>query len=185
LISPLPIKLTYQNGDTEDMMIPAEIWRRNSRYVTKLIIRKKRIKSIELDPAHQTADADYSNNSFPPVMRPGRLKMYKSDFKKKSMMADMLTELKSEEEKDKPEGSDKDMPMKDTSEKDTSKSYGSGSDGKAEMSGNKSDEKIPEKKMDDKTGDDKIDTAKKSILKSKNKKKNSLRRTLEKMMGKE
>ena len=177
LISPLPIKLTYANGDTEEMMIPAEIWRRNSKTVTKLIIRKKRVKSIELDPAHQTADADYSNNSFPPVMRPGRLKMYKSDFKQKSMMADMLVELKSEEEKDKPKGSDKDMPMTegeksmknevktDKSKKDTAKK-----------------DKAEAKPKNDKTEMADPDTIEKPSKSEKAK--SSLRRTLEKMMGK-
>ena len=158
-------------------MIPAEIWRRNSKTVTKLIIRKKRVKSIELDPAHQTADADYSNNSFPPVMRPGRLKMYKSDFKQKSMMADMLVELKSEEEKDKPKGSDKDMPMtegeksmknevkKDKSKKDTAKK-----------------DKAEAKPKNDKAEMDDPDTIEKPSKSEKEK--SSLRRTLEKMMGK-
>ena len=158
-------------------MIPAEIWRRNSKTVTKLIIRKKRVKSIELDPAHQTADADYSNNSFPPVMRPGRLKMYKSDFKQKSMMADMLVELKSEEEKEKPKGSDKDMPMTegeksmknevktDKSKKDTAKK-----------------DKAEAKPKNDKTEMADPDTIEKPSKSEKEK--SSLRRTLEKMMGK-
>jgi len=155
LISPLPIKLTYMNGDTEEMMIPAEIWRRNSKAVTKLIIRKKRIKSIELDPAHQTADADFGNNNFPPVMQPGRLKMYKSDFKRNSMMADMLVELKSES-KDEAEKSDKDMPLKKGAKSDSMKdSSVKANSGKKKMSNQKSE-----------------------------KEKSSLRKTLEKMMGK-
>ena len=172
LISPLPIKLTYANGDTEEMMIPAEIWRRNSKTVTKLIIRKKRVKSIELDPAHQTADADYSNNSFPPVMRPGRLKMYKSDFKQKSMMADMLVELKSEEEKDKPKGSDKDMPMTE-GEKPMKNEVKTDKEKK---------DKAKAKSMNDKAEMDDPDTIEKPSKSEKEK--SSLRRTLEKMMGK-
>ena len=172
LISPLPIKLTYANGDTEEMMIPAEIWRRNSKTVTKLIIRKKRVKSIELDPAHQTADADYSNNSFPPVMRPGRLKMYKSDFKRKSMMADMLVELKSEEEKEKPKGSDKDMPMTE-GEKSMKNEVKTDKEKK---------DKAKAKSMNDKTEMADPDTIEKPSKSEKAK--SSLRRTLEKMMGK-
>ena len=172
LISPLPIKLTYANGDTEEMMIPAEIWRRNSKTVTKLIIRKKRVKSIELDPAHQTADADYSNNSFPPVMRPGRLKMYKSDFKQKSMMADMLVELKSEEEKEKPKGSDKDMPMTE-GEKSMKNEVKTDKEKK---------DKAKAKSMNDKTEMADPDTIEKPSKSEKAK--SSLRRTLEKMMGK-
>jgi len=36
LISPLPVTIEFENGSTEEMMIPAEIWRRNSEKVTKL-----------------------------------------------------------------------------------------------------------------------------------------------------
>ena len=151
------------NGDTEEMIIPAEIWRRNSKKVTKLITRKNRIKSIELDPHHQTADADFDNNSYPPVMRPGRLEMYKSDWKASSMMADMLVELKTDEDKEAEskgeiKGKDKDLPLKSgaNDNDDNKKSYGS--DSKSEKSSKK-------KKLDDKE-------------------KSSLRKTLEKMMGK-
>ena len=94
LVSPLPLTITYMNGTTEDLVIPAEIWRRAPSNVTKLFVRKKRIKSIELDSAHQTADADYSNNSFPPVITPSRLELYKSKSTDKSLMADMLVELR-------------------------------------------------------------------------------------------
>ena len=163
LISPLPLKLTYANGDTEELMIPAEIWRRNSKNVTKLITRKERVKSIELDPHHQTADADFSNNSFPPVMRPGRLEMYKSDWKASSMMADMLVELKTDEEdaaeeKGVSKAKSKDMPLKSGAKESDKKSYGSD---------NKTDETSSTKKK-------KLDEKEKS----------SLRKTLEKMMGK-
>jgi hypothetical protein len=155
LITPLPLKLTYMNGDTEEMMIPAEIWRRNSEKVTKLITRKNRVKSIEVDPHHQTADADFGNNSFPPVMRPGRLEMYKSNWKSSSMMADMLVELKTDKEKDAEAKGDakdkgKDLPLK------------SGANDNADGKKSSSDKK---KKLDDKE-------------------KSSLRKTLEKMMGK-
>ena len=170
LITPLPLKLTYMNGDTEEMMIPAEIWRRNSKKVTKLITRKNRIKSIELDPHHQTADADFGNNSYPPVTRPGRLEMFKSDFKASSMMADMLVELKTDEDMDEDKDAEtkgemkseeKDLPLKSgAKDKDKKKSYGS--DSKSKKS---SDAKSKKKKLDEKE-------------------KSSLRKTLEKMMGK-
>ena len=94
LISPLPLTLTFANGETEDLMIPAEIWRRNSHFVTKLIIRKSPLASVELDRHHQTADADYNNNSYPPVISPSRLELYKSKRKRKNLMADMLVALK-------------------------------------------------------------------------------------------
>jgi len=113
LISPLPLKITFENGEIEELMVPAEIWRRNSKNVTKLITRKKRIASIELDPHHQTADSNYSNNSFPPSIRRSRIELYKSNYKPKSMMADMLVELKSEG-KDGSNNTGKDVPLSNT-----------------------------------------------------------------------
>jgi len=94
LISPLPLTITYADGETEDMMIPAEIWRRNAEMVTKLIIRDKKIISVTLDEMHQTADSDHNNNSFPPIIQKSRLELYKSDRTSRNLMADMLVELK-------------------------------------------------------------------------------------------
>jgi len=175
LISPLPLKLTYANGDTEEVMIPAEIWRRNSKNVTKLITRKNRIKSIELDPHHQTADADFDNNSYPPVMRPGRLEMYKSDFKASSMMADMLVELKTDEDKEAEEKGEmkdkgKDVPLKSgAKDDDVMDKNAMDKDGKKKSYGSDSEDKK---------------TSKDKKKKLDEKEKSSLRKTLEKMMGK-
>lgn len=121
LISPLPLKITYENGEIEELMIPAEIWRRNSVNVTKLITRKKKIATVELDPHHQTADANYSNNSFPPTLRSSRIELYKSSSSRKNMMADMMVELKSEE-KDGSSDSEKSVPLKGADGKNSSKS---------------------------------------------------------------
>ncbi|CAM3802192.1 M1 family metallopeptidase [Litorimonas haliclonae] len=112
LISPLPLTLTYEDGNTEEIMIPAEIWRRDTESVTKLIVRDRKITSIELDAHHQTADADYGNNSFPQSVTQSRIEMYKSDYKASSMMADMLVELKGNPDEAKSDdGEDKDLPM--------------------------------------------------------------------------
>lgn len=97
LISPLPLTLKFADGSSEDMMIPAEIWRRDSQSVTKLIVRDKRIESILLDPAHQTADADYSNNGYPQSIASDRLTLAKSNATNRSLMADMLRELKKDQ----------------------------------------------------------------------------------------
>jgi len=103
------IKLTYENGEIEEIMIPAEIWRRNSEKVTKLLIRQKRLASLDIDSAHQTADADFSNNSYPPILRPSRLEIYKNSRKSRNLMKDMLEELKT---KDAPEDDGKTVPLK-------------------------------------------------------------------------
>lgn len=96
LVSPLPLKLTYADGSTEEFMIPAEIWRRDANDVTKVIFRPKEVVSFELDTHHQTADADFSNNHFPRKLVPSRLDLFKSSFKDRNLMADMMVELKGE-----------------------------------------------------------------------------------------
>ena len=76
------------------MTIPVEIWRRSYKKVTKLIIRNKAIKSLELDPRHETADADFSNNHYPSQIEKSRIELYKSDAKRRDLMADMLKKLR-------------------------------------------------------------------------------------------
>ena len=94
LNSPLPILMTFEDGTNELMTIPAEIWRRSYKKVTKLIIRNKKIISIELDPRHETADTDFSNNFFPSRITKSRIELYKSNFKRRDLMADMLEKLR-------------------------------------------------------------------------------------------
>jgi len=113
LISPLPLTLEYDDGRTEERMIPAEIWRRNASQVTKLITSDRRIVSFKLDEAHQTADADFSNNVFPPELTSGRIELNKSSRNRRNMMADMLTELKKDgkTDKDSQKDDDKTLPL--------------------------------------------------------------------------
>jgi len=94
LNSPLPLLITYIDDSEEFLTIPAEIWRRSYKKVTKLLIRQKAIKSIALDPRHETADTDFSNNYFPSRIEKSRIELYKSDFKRRDLMADMLTKLR-------------------------------------------------------------------------------------------
>jgi hypothetical protein len=120
LVMPIPVKINYANGEVEEMMIPAEIWRRNSNRVTKLFIRDKKIASVDIDENHQTADADYSNNSFPPKIHKSRLELYKSDTKARNLMADMLVELQHKGKVDGDDPEDKMIPLESPTEKDIS-----------------------------------------------------------------
>ena len=94
LVSPLPLKITGADGSEEFLMIPAEIWRRNWRNVSKMLIRDTPIVSIEVDPRRETADADFSNNHFPRKIEQSRLELFKSDVESRDMMADMLRMLR-------------------------------------------------------------------------------------------
>jgi len=65
LVMPLAFKVEFNDGTSDMVRVPAEIWRYNNTNVSKLIVTKKEAKAIILDPNLETADADMSNNSFP------------------------------------------------------------------------------------------------------------------------
>jgi len=95
LPSPLPLLITSVDGSEEFMMLPAEIWRRDYRKLTKLLIRDKAIQSVALDPRHETADADFSNNHFPTRFEKSRIELYKAEDETQRLMRDMLDVLRS------------------------------------------------------------------------------------------
>ena len=77
LVMPVIFGLEYVDGTTEKIMIPAEIWRYNYKEVSKLIVTKKELRSIVLDPNLETADADLSNNFFPRRPSKTRFQVFK------------------------------------------------------------------------------------------------------------
>ena len=110
LVTPLPLTLTYADGSSEEMMVPAEVWRYNAEQITKLFISKKRLTSVELDRRHVIADADTNNNVSPRRIVQSRLELYKAKDRDRNLMLDQLTELKSN--KDAPKADDKPVPLK-------------------------------------------------------------------------
>ena len=104
LVTPLPLTLHFADGSAEEMMIPAEIWRYDAEQVTKLFIRPKRIVSVELDAKHQIADADVSNNQYPRRIAQSRLEVFKGKSRDKSLMLDLMAELKSAKDEPKDAG---------------------------------------------------------------------------------
>ncbi len=108
LVTPLPLDITYSDGKTERMDIPAEIWRRNHRRVTKLIITNRPVASFTIDTGHELPDTDRSNNTFPQQIAPSRLELYKSDSTTRNLMKDMMEKLKAE---DKAEADAKEAPL--------------------------------------------------------------------------
>lgn len=98
LVSPLPLRFTFEDGTTKDIMIPAEIWRGNNEKVTKLFVETKKVVSVELDARHQIADAVPQNNAYPRQAVPSRLDLYKSSQSgTRNQMADALVELKAKQ----------------------------------------------------------------------------------------
>ncbi|WOI53361.1 M1 family metallopeptidase [Parvularcula sp. LCG005] len=99
LVMPIPLEITYEDGSVEEMMIPAEIWRRDAEKVTKLFITDRPITSILIDKNHEIADADRSNNGFPSSINRSRFELFKSSSSSNNQMADALADLAAEEGK--------------------------------------------------------------------------------------
>ncbi|HXH70658.1 MAG TPA: hypothetical protein VNI60_10050, partial [Pyrinomonadaceae bacterium] len=79
LVMPLIFKVEYMDGASEQIRVPAEIWRYNNFDVSKLIVTRKEAKAIVLDPNLETADADLSNNFFPRRTVPSRFQVFKAE----------------------------------------------------------------------------------------------------------
>ncbi len=106
LVMPIILELTYADGSTDIMRIPAEIWRRTPKAVSKLIItdKDKELASVTVDPFWETADTDVHNNHYPRQIIPSRIEAYKSKPRSgkvyRDIMHDSTTELKTDESDD-------------------------------------------------------------------------------------
>ena len=69
-----------------------EIWRKNSKKVSKLLIRDKEITEIALDANSQNPDVNVKNNYWPARATQSRFDLYKA--KTKDMMRDYCKKLK-------------------------------------------------------------------------------------------
>jgi len=77
LVMPLIFKVEYMDGTSEEIRVPAEIWRYNNFDVSKMIVTKKEAKAIVLDPNLEIADTNLSNNFFPRRAIPTRFQIFK------------------------------------------------------------------------------------------------------------
>ena len=74
-IEDIPFMVVKDDGSREEMRIPAEIWRRNSARISKLIMSKKTIEKIILDPHLETADTNLDDNFYPRRIKETRVKL--------------------------------------------------------------------------------------------------------------
>ncbi|GGE43524.1 aminopeptidase [Psychroflexus planctonicus] len=65
LVMPIIVEYAYEDGSTEKVTYPAQVWRKNDKEVSKAITSDKRIVNITVDPDIETADVDLSNNNWP------------------------------------------------------------------------------------------------------------------------
>jgi hypothetical protein len=78
LIMPIIIEWTYADGTKEVDKIPAQVWRKNEKGLTKVFIKDKQVTGIKLDPMRETADIDESNNKWPNnITEPSKFTVFK------------------------------------------------------------------------------------------------------------
>ena len=102
LVMPILLQVTYTDGTQEDLHIPAEIWRRNAKSVSKLIVTDKEVSEFAVDPNWETADVDIENNFYPRRIMPSRIEAFKwqrtHDHVSRDLMQDAKTKLKSDDD---------------------------------------------------------------------------------------
>ncbi|MFN3849038.1 MAG: M1 family metallopeptidase [Spirosomataceae bacterium] len=62
---PVIVKMEFEDGTSEVVRYPAEIWRVNDVEIKKTVTTKKKVAKFVLDPYYEIADIDTSNNAFP------------------------------------------------------------------------------------------------------------------------
>nr|AKB95208.1 Zn-dependent aminopeptidase [uncultured bacterium] len=104
LVMPVILEVKHEDGTSREVRLPAEIWVKNTTKTSRLIMSKKPITSIQLDPHLETADVDTSNNHFPPTISRSRFKLYKESKSRNEMQkAGLGKKDEKEKDQDKPE----------------------------------------------------------------------------------
>jgi len=85
VVMPIIVRVHYTDNTQELLTIPAQIWRSNGNVAKKMIATDREIARLELDPRRETADADRTNNHWPPKIEPSRFKLYKQETSKNPM----------------------------------------------------------------------------------------------------
>ena len=98
LVMPIILELEFADGTKQMKRIPAEIWRRTPKAVSKLIVteKDKELVSVAVDPRWETADVDLENNYYPRRIIPSRIEAYKSEKSSRRVYKDLMQESKTE-----------------------------------------------------------------------------------------
>jgi hypothetical protein len=79
LVMPVIIEWTFKDGTREVERIPVEIWRKNENSFHKVFVKDKEVTGIVIDPYHETADIDETNNNWPVKELPSRFEVFKKN----------------------------------------------------------------------------------------------------------
>jgi len=85
LVTPLVIEAEWADGTVEEIRVPAEVWRRSTDSVAKLLMGNSELVRVQLDPHLETADTDTSNNVWPPEPELTRFQLFKRGKSKNPM----------------------------------------------------------------------------------------------------
>ncbi len=79
LVMPLILKLDYTDGSSEELKLPAEVWRFNTKSASKFIVTTKEIKAATFDPRQELVDTDIENNYWPRRPVKTKFQLFKED----------------------------------------------------------------------------------------------------------
>ncbi len=79
MLMPIIVEWTFTDGTKEVDRVPVTIWRLNENKVSKVFIKNKEVKSIQLDPMKETADIDESNGKWPVKEMPSKFQLFKAN----------------------------------------------------------------------------------------------------------
>ncbi len=65
LLTPVVLKLDYADGSSEELRLPAEVWRHHTGKAAKLVLTPKELKAVTFDPRQELVDCDLENNFWP------------------------------------------------------------------------------------------------------------------------
>ena len=91
IIMPIPLELTYDDGSVEELMLPADLWRRDPHACSTLLIRPQNLTGVTVDPHDEIADAVRDDNRFPPKIDSRRFSV-RRDYDRSNPMRDANNE---------------------------------------------------------------------------------------------
>jgi len=79
LVMPVLLKIDYTDGTSEELKLPAEIWRFNTERASKLLFTKKELKAVTFDPRQELVDTDVENNFWPRRPVKSKFQLFKDE----------------------------------------------------------------------------------------------------------
>ncbi len=77
MVMPIIFEIVYDDDSRETVRVPVDVWARDNQTARKLVVASRQIKQITLDPRRETADADLTDNYYPPQMPKSRFQLFK------------------------------------------------------------------------------------------------------------